>query len=155
MIFLNSHGATGLSKPTSPSFVEIGGMHISTPKPLPNDLEQFLSNAEYGVVYFSLGTFVRYDSLNQDIIRKILNVFGKLKQNVLWKWSGTLENVPDNVLIRKWVPQQDVLSKYIITGVRRKYFEKIFKTFFMKNLLFSCFKTTGFNNLIKYVQSNF
>lgn len=111
IVFLNSHTAMGLQRHMSPSFIQVGGMHISNPKSLPKELEEFISSAEHGVIYFSLGTFVRYDSLDPKIIGNILKVFGKLKQKVLWKWSGTIENIPNNVMVSKWVPQQDILSK--------------------------------------------
>lgn len=41
-----------------------------------------------------------------------LNVFRRLKLSVLWKWEDDqLENKPDNVVIRKWFPQNEVLCK--------------------------------------------
>ncbi len=30
---------------------------------------------------------------------------------VLWKWGGEMEGKPENVLLRDWLPQQDVLGK--------------------------------------------
>ncbi len=41
------------------------------------------------------------------------NVFGRLEQRVVWKWEGGEEGVagkPDNVMLAKWLPQQDVLG---------------------------------------------
>lgn len=41
----------------------------------------------------------------------ILNVFSKLKQQVLWKWeSETMPDLPKNVKLSKWLPQQDLLG---------------------------------------------
>jgi len=44
--------------------------------------------------------------------RKIfLNVFSKLKQQVIWKWeSETMLDLPKNVKLSKWLPQQDLLG---------------------------------------------
>jgi glucuronosyltransferase len=40
-----------------------------------------------------------------------VNVFGKLKQKVIWKYENeTLPNKPDNVMISPWVPQRDILA---------------------------------------------
>lgn len=40
-----------------------------------------------------------------------LNVFAKLKQQVLWKWeSESMPGLPKNVKLSKWLPQQDVLG---------------------------------------------
>ena len=44
--------------------------------------------------------------------RKILNsVFRRMRQRIVWKWeSDTMEDKPDNVLLQKWCPQQDILG---------------------------------------------
>jgi len=40
-----------------------------------------------------------------------LNVFSKLKQRVIWKFeSETIPDLPPNVMLSKWVPQQDLLG---------------------------------------------
>ena len=40
-----------------------------------------------------------------------LQVFSKLPQKVIWKWEkDNLENVPSNVLLIDWLPQQDLLE---------------------------------------------
>lgn len=35
----------------------------------------------------------------------------RVPQRVLWKYEGEMENVPKNVMIKKWFPQRDILSK--------------------------------------------
>lgn len=43
--------------------------------------------------------------------KMLLNVFSKLKQQVLWKWeSESMPNLPANVKLSKWLPQQDLLG---------------------------------------------
>ena len=40
-----------------------------------------------------------------------LEVFSKLKQKVLWKWeTEKMDGLPKNVMLSKWLPQQDVLG---------------------------------------------
>ncbi|KAK8724722.1 hypothetical protein OTU49_011233, partial [Cherax quadricarinatus] len=39
-----------------------------------------------------------------------LQAFRRLPQRVVWKYEGELKNVPDNVMITNWVPQQDILA---------------------------------------------
>ena len=40
-----------------------------------------------------------------------LNVFSKLKYHVIWKWGeDTMRNLPSNVMLSKWLPQQDLLG---------------------------------------------
>lgn len=51
-----------------------------------------------------------------DRYRKVLvQVFGSLKQRVLWKWDkDTMEDLPPNVRLGKWLPQQDILGKIVM-----------------------------------------
>lgn len=39
-----------------------------------------------------------------------MNVFGTLKQRVIWKFEDESYKVPGNVLIGKWLPQSDILA---------------------------------------------
>lgn len=39
-----------------------------------------------------------------------LNAFGKLKQRVVWKFEDESYDVPPNVMVRKWLPQSDILG---------------------------------------------
>lgn len=42
-----------------------------------------------------------------------LRVFKKLKQRVIWKWEDDhLAGKPDNVMIGKWLPQNDILGTF-------------------------------------------
>jgi glucuronosyltransferase len=44
--------------------------------------------------------------------RVFTSVFSKLKQKVLWKWeTEDMEGKPANVMLKKWLPQQDVLGE--------------------------------------------
>ena len=47
----------------------------------------------------------------QEKVDILINTFSKLKHKVIWKWeSDELPNKPDNVLIGKWLPQDDILA---------------------------------------------
>jgi glucuronosyltransferase len=75
-------------------------------------LEEFVSNAPNGFVYFSLGTILQGMTVPDSVRQKILNVFSRLKQKVVWKWeTEKMDDVPKNVLLKKWLPQQDLLGK--------------------------------------------
>ena len=47
-----------------------------------------------------------------DHVRKMfLKVLSKLKQRIIWKWeTEEMEDKPDNVMLLKWCPQQDILG---------------------------------------------
>lgn len=111
IILSNTHRSISTPRPTMPGVINIGGAHIRDPKPLPADIQRFLDESTNGVIYFSLGSFMQASAMPKDKINTFLKTFGKLKQNVLWKFEDkTLANVPKNVMIQKWLPQSDVLA---------------------------------------------
>lgn len=64
------------------------------------------------MVLFSFGTNVHPSGLTAEKKTIFLNTFRKLKEIVLWKYDGKdLENVPGNVIIRKWYQQNDILGE--------------------------------------------
>lgn len=69
-----------------------------------------MDSATDGAIFFSLGSNARSSDLSQERIATILNKFRSLKQKVLWKFETNLSNLPDNVKIGKWLPQDDILA---------------------------------------------
>jgi hypothetical protein len=116
IVLLNSHPSINQPVPYVPSMIDVGGLHVKTPKKLPTDLQQLLDNAKEGVIYFSLGSNLKSALLPNEKRQILLNTFSKLKETVLWKWEDdTLPGKPANVHIAKWLPQQDVLGNNEIT----------------------------------------
>ncbi|XP_029708692.2 UDP-glycosyltransferase UGT5-like [Aedes albopictus] len=110
-MLVNSHPTLAKPRPSMVGIINIAGAHIKPPKPLPQDLQQFMDEAEHGVIYFSLGAYLQSSLMPMEKRSIILSVFAKLKQRVIWKFeSEDLTDVPDNVLIRKWAPQNDILA---------------------------------------------
>lgn len=73
------------------------------------------------MVYFSLGSTIPSTSLDNRTLNEVIGAFSQLPFNVLWKWeSDTIPDVSNNVLIRKFFPQQDLLGKrklfFVISG---------------------------------------
>uniref|UniRef100_U5EXT1 Putative glucosyl/glucuronosyl transferase n=1 Tax=Corethrella appendiculata TaxID=1370023 RepID=U5EXT1_9DIPT len=111
VILVNSHRSMLKPRPTIDGLVNIAGATIRPPKKLPQDLQLFLDNAPDGVIYFSLGAYMQSSLMPTDKVNHILKVFSKLKQKVLWKWENDkIPNLPQNVMVRKWLPQSDILA---------------------------------------------
>jgi glucuronosyltransferase len=71
--------------------------------------EWFQGSGKEGVIYFSLGTFLK--SMGESDKEKFVKAFGKLKQRVLWKYDGEpIAGLSPNVKLTPWTPQQDVLG---------------------------------------------
>lgn len=121
LILLNSHTSYRDPVPLLPNMIEIGGYHVSEPKPLPKDLKDFLDNAKDGVVYFSMGSNLKSADMPIEKRTAILKVLAKIKQKVLWKFeSEDIEDLPKNVKIQKWLPQQDILGTWLV--LKKIYF---------------------------------
>ncbi|XP_034039734.1 UDP-glucuronosyltransferase-like [Thalassophryne amazonica] len=72
------------------------------------DLESWVSG-EHGFIVFTLGTVMSF--LPQETTKVFLEAFRQIPQKVIWRFTGPLpENVPENVKIMKWVPQNDLLA---------------------------------------------
>lgn len=77
------------------------------------ELKNILDNAKQGVIYFSLGTNLKSKNLPKEKLNALLDTFRELPYLILWKFElDDISNKPDNVVIRKWFPQQDVLGTY-------------------------------------------
>ncbi|KAJ8711849.1 hypothetical protein PYW08_008803 [Mythimna loreyi] len=111
LVLSNAYVTTsgGASLPQSHKF--IGGYHIDdTVKPLPEDLKTLMDSAKEGVIYFSMGSNLRSKDLPEEVKVNLLKMFGSLKQTVLWKFEEVLPNLPKNVHILEWAPQQAILA---------------------------------------------
>uniref|UniRef100_T1GVP2 UDP-glucuronosyltransferase n=1 Tax=Megaselia scalaris TaxID=36166 RepID=T1GVP2_MEGSC len=111
LILVNSHRGTDSPRPTISGLVNVGGAHIKKPKPLPEDVRKFIESAENGVIYFSLGAFMKSADMPKAKLEIIIKALSQLKQKVLWKYEDeSLTNIPKNIMIRKWMPQNDILA---------------------------------------------
>lgn len=134
LILANAHRSIFHPRPSMPTLINIGGAQIKMPKPLPVYLKKYLDESKHGVIYFSLGTVVQSSKMPKEKLKAILgktkfidsqtiklNVlifhlllqdsFKQLKHRVLWKFEDeSLTNVSSNVMIQKWLPQNDILA---------------------------------------------
>lgn len=75
----------------------------------------FLDNSKEGVVYFSLGSNVKSINIPENVRTILIDTFAELPYKVLWKFENeSLPNLPENVIIKKWLPQQDILGNLVL-----------------------------------------
>ncbi|GAB0099857.1 UDP-glucuronosyltransferase [Sergentomyia squamirostris] len=113
IVLLNKHAGMDVIEPAFSNIIPVGGMQIQRTKTLPKDLQDILDQAKNGVILFSLGTNVKSSMLGDARITEILETFRALPElTFLWKFeSETLPvTVPSNVIIRSFVPQNDILA---------------------------------------------
>lgn len=112
LVFLNYNPLFEISEPMLPNVINCGGMQITKPKPLPENFLEGVSKNK--LVYFSLGTNARSDSLGDEKLTHIIEAFRSLPEyTFLWKFeSDSLPvEVPKNVHIKAWMPQNDIFGK--------------------------------------------
>jgi len=111
-IFLsNSHPITHGAWQYAPNIIEVGGLNIRDAKPLPDNFKSWLDAGSNGVVLVSFGSVLQPSQMDPEKLKLLLDVFRSLKQySFIWKWDTDIENVPENVQISSWLPQQDILS---------------------------------------------
>lgn len=109
LMLLNSHVTTSENSPLVHGMIEIGGFHIKQ-NLLDTELQEYLNNAEEGVILFCLGSNLKSSDLPDETINSLFDTFSKLNKKILWKFETDLPNKPKNVRISKWLNQSDVLA---------------------------------------------
>ncbi|XP_059808849.1 UDP-glucuronosyltransferase 2A2-like [Hypanus sabinus] len=97
-------------RPTMPNIVYIGGFQCKPAQPLAAEFEEFVqSSGKHGLIVMSLGSFIH--SLPKQITMEIAEAFAQVPQKVIWRYDGEIPpNVGNNTLLRKWIPQNDLLG---------------------------------------------
>jgi UDP:flavonoid glycosyltransferase YjiC (YdhE family) len=78
------------------------------------DLEQFVSGADAGFIYVSMGSSVLTAKMPDMLRHMFIRAFEQLPYLVLWKWEAgesSISDLPDNVRLGRWLPQQDILGQ--------------------------------------------
>jgi glucuronosyltransferase len=69
------------------------------------------SSGKDGFIFFSMGSALKGNMMPEKKRQIFLKAFSKLKQKVLWKFeTETMTDLPKNVKLSKWLPQQDLLG---------------------------------------------
>ncbi|NWU87520.1 UD11 glucuronosyltransferase, partial [Onychorhynchus coronatus] len=97
-------------RPVMPNMVYVGGINCVQKKPLSEEFEAMVNaSGEHGIVVFSLGSMVSEIPMKKAM--EIADALGTVPQTVLWRYTGpTPPNLPKNVKLVKWLPQNDLLA---------------------------------------------
>ncbi|CAG4958603.1 unnamed protein product [Colias eurytheme] len=57
-----------------------------------------------------MGSVVKSSQVNEKTRKDLIELFGSLKQTVLWKFDEDIKGLPKNVHIRNWLPQSSILA---------------------------------------------
>ena len=109
--FLNMDGIMDYPVPRMPNVFYVGGLVTRQANlvGIPDDLLRFADGAHHGLIIASFGTTIAH--IPNATVRVFLDSFRRIPQRVIWKYLEPIDcAVPDNVLIRKWIPQNDLLG---------------------------------------------
>lgn len=113
LMLVNAHPAVDYSESLPQNVIQVGGLQINEPNIVPDDLNDFIKSGKKGAILMALGTNIRSDQLGHDAISNILEAFRHLPDyNFLWKFEThkILKDMPSNVMVRHWLPQNDILA---------------------------------------------
>nr|QBQ34577.1 UDP-glycosyltransferase UGT381B1 [Diaphorina citri] len=112
LLFISTSWLLTYPRPVFPNTILLGPIHLNNPKPLPQNLKDWIEGAKDGVIYFSLGTNMQSASLQEDKRKAIVDSFKQFpRHRIIWKWEeDILPDLPSNVMCRKWLPQHDILA---------------------------------------------
>ncbi|XP_044258452.1 UDP-glycosyltransferase UGT5-like [Tribolium madens] len=111
MVFLNTNPIIHNIRPLMSNVIMVGGgTHFERDSALPEDIQKFLDGAENGAIYFSLGTNVKSKDLDKETKTTFLQVFSELPYKVLWKFEDTSISTNSKILVKPWLPQQQILK---------------------------------------------
>lgn len=113
LMLVNSHPVIDFAESLPPNIIQVGGLQIKDAKPVPKDIEEFLVKGKKGSVVMTLGTNLRSDMIGEQRIKMIVEAFREIPDyNFIWKFetSEMLPNLPSNVKISDWLPQNDILA---------------------------------------------
>lgn len=110
ILIANADFAIDYPRPITPATKVVGPILPKPPKPLPLQLEQFISANSNGTIIVSFGSVVTGLKYVTNV-QMMFNTLGRLPYNVIWKYSEDYSHpIPTNVLTKNWLPQNDLLG---------------------------------------------
>lgn len=79
------------------------------------ELEDFvMGSGESGFIYVSMGSSVKAAKMPEHLRKLFIRTFAQIPYRVIWKYDGSIsemKDLPPNVKIGTWLPQQDILGE--------------------------------------------
>lgn len=118
--------------PQMPNFVPLGMMNCRPGKAFAkgDPIGDYLAASKNGVVYVSFGSVLKASLMTPKHKSMLMKAFARFPQyDFLWKWEqDEMEGKPDNVMLSKWLPQQDILAhpkmKVFVTHAGQSSFQE-------------------------------
>ena len=118
----------GVTRPVMPDVVPVATLIGRPAKPLSGDFK-FMDSSPQGVILISFGSSI--DELATPALMKFFIALEQFNERVIFKSKQKIENVPDNVHVVDWMPQNDLLGHpniklFITHGGMNSYVEAVY-----------------------------
>ncbi|RDD41365.1 2-hydroxyacylsphingosine 1-beta-galactosyltransferase [Trichoplax sp. H2] len=115
-LLVNSDFALDYPRPLPPHVKVVGPILSKPAVQLPENLEAFIAANRNGTILVSFGTIINLNNIFD--LQILLYAFARLPYHVIWKCNTTssLKDIPNNVQVLDWVPQNDVLGHPNVIG---------------------------------------
>uniref|UniRef100_A0A8D8CBA7 UDP-glucuronosyltransferase 2B33 n=2 Tax=Culex pipiens TaxID=7175 RepID=A0A8D8CBA7_CULPI len=93
--------------------IPVGGLQIVQPKPVMEEISNFIERSSKGTVLFAMGTNFKSKMFTRDRQAMFIEAFALLPEyNFLWKFDDDNLPIPapKNLMVRAWLPQNDILA---------------------------------------------
>lgn len=91
-----------------------------------------MGSGDSGFIYVSMGSSVKAAKMPEHLRQLFIRTFAQIPYRVIWKWESGLtemKDLPPNVKIGTWLPQQDILGECPIDRfpiTRRSFLNRFF-----------------------------
>ncbi|RVE42279.1 hypothetical protein evm_013066 [Chilo suppressalis] len=109
LLLLNSHPPLGQSLPLPLNAKLVGGHHLRPLKPLPEKFQIFMDNAKHGLIFMELGAGVESSDMPQHVRKRLLDMFGELQHQVVWRLDERPPHAARNVHVLERAPALEML----------------------------------------------
>ncbi|XP_054770478.2 UDP-glucuronosyltransferase-like [Lytechinus pictus] len=130
LFLMNTDFAHEFPCPLHPKLKPVGGLTTRPSAPLSPELETFMeSSGEHGVIVCTTGTY--FTDVPIRIVKAFSEAFAQLPQKVVWQLAAELDDIPNNVRVLPWIPQNDILGHpktkvLLYQGGNNGFFEAIY-----------------------------
>ncbi|CAJ0606351.1 unnamed protein product [Cylicocyclus nassatus] len=112
--FVNNPPIFDFARPYMPRVNFVGGLHCHNATDLGGALKDFVkaANDKEGFVLITSGFTAQWNKASMRIKNIFLDTFRALPNvQFVWQYNGKpIENLPENVFVQSWLPQQDLLG---------------------------------------------